>query len=77
MKIHICYDMVENAITVYTIQTFWNTYYPIYLRAKNITTTASYRANYLNITDNAVCYVIIVTETFTSPDSMSYFVILT
>lgn len=59
MEIYICYDIVENAITVYMIQTFWNTYDPICLRAKYIT-TAPYRANYMNITVNAVCYVIIV-----------------
>lgn len=36
--------------------------------------TALHRANYMNLTDSAACCcVIIVAETFTGPDSMSYF----
>lgn len=39
---------------------------------------ALHRANYMTITDNtACCCVIVVTKTFTGPDSVSYFMILT
>lgn len=47
------------------------------LWAKNITIAAHHRANYMNITGNAVCCVITLTETFTGPDIVVYFVTLT
>lgn len=44
-----------------------------YLEARNSTMTALRWANYMNITDNGACCIIVVTQTFTGPDSVSYF----
>lgn len=50
----------------------------LYNVAKNSTMAALHRANYMNISDKAACCcVIVVTETFTDPDSVSYFMKLT